>query len=72
MAAIVIDSLRQRSCVLSARLRRYKRASARKKENKSFGGDEKQFYRELSRAQLQDEQIEVPQIEDMAHYWSGI
>ena len=35
-------------------------------------GDEKRFYRELSRAQLQDKQTEVPKVENIAHCWSGI
>ena len=48
----MIDLLRQRLCTLSARLRRYKRASARKEETKSFGKNEKRFYHELSGAQF--------------------
>ena len=65
----LIGSLRQKLCVQSLRLRRYKRDGARKKQNKYFRNDEKWFYRELSRAELQNEKIEIPQDEDIADYW---
>ena len=43
-----------------------------KEKNKSVRKDERGFYREMNGAQLQDKVIEVPQVEDMADYWSGI
>ena len=52
--------------LLSKRPRRYKRASARHEKNRSFEKDKKRFYQELSEAQLQDKEIEVLQVDEMA------
>ena len=50
-------------------LRNHGDIHARKEQNKSFRKDEKQFYSKLGRVELQDKEIEIPQVEDMADYW---
>ena len=62
----VLSSSRQRLFFLAVRLWCYKRASARKKQNKSFR--KKTVYGELHGAQLQNTEIKISQVEDMADY----
>ncbi|XP_039755836.1 uncharacterized protein LOC120630638 [Pararge aegeria] len=70
-----LDTFKQKLALKVHRLRRYKKAQQRKKDNAIFATNEKMFYRNLNKPhtdRISDEKIETPTIEHLENFWSGI
>ncbi|CAH2226971.1 jg17912 [Pararge aegeria aegeria] len=68
-------TFKQKLALKVHRLRRYKKAQQRKKDNAIFATNEKMFYRNLNKPHtdtISDEKIETPTIEHLENFWSGI
>lgn len=67
-----IDTLKQKLAAKTGRLKRYKDCTKRKRENKSFYRNEKQFYRSLFANNTQQKDIKTPTENALTKYWSSI
>lgn len=69
----VLDQLKQILAVKSNRLRRYRESDLRRKQNKLFQTNEKQFYRSIQNDNVQGQnQGEVPDAQEVNKYWRDI
>lgn len=66
----ILDTLKQKLMIYSARLRRYKESNERRTDNALFNRNEKLFYRKITNT----EKIEItpPSKEQVTEFWSGI
>lgn len=68
-----LDTLKQKLALKSNRLKRYKKAEQRKKDNIQFATNEKTFYRNLGKQKTDTIQhSDPPTKEQLENYWSGI
>ena len=70
-----LDTLKQKLMALANRLRRYKQTTLRKSQNKMFNGNEKLFYRNLTRTpnnNIENNTVELPSNEELHVFWSSI
>lgn len=70
----IMDKLKQKLAVFSIRLRRYKKSSQRKLENKAFEKNQHGFYRNLENSHHNnvDQNNKHPENEDLKKFWSNI
>ncbi|XP_055380732.1 uncharacterized protein LOC129611562 [Condylostylus longicornis] len=66
----VLDTVKQKLSMYAKRLRRYRKSSKRNNDNKSFERSQKKFYASLKKVEC--DHTQVPTIEQMQQYCSGI
>lgn len=74
----ILDTLRQKLALKANRLRRYRVAAKRKRDNSTFAQSEKQFYRRLRSGPVSSEEGQerkdgqLPRESDIEDFWRGI
>ncbi|CAK1582520.1 unnamed protein product [Parnassius mnemosyne] len=70
-----LDTLKQKLALKVHRMRRYKKAQERKNDNAMFATNEKHFYRNLQKPQIDvttDTNTELPTSEQLETFWSSV
>ena len=67
-----IDTLKQKLCVMTGRLRRYKVSNKRRNDARMFNRNEKLFYRKLKEPKANHEEDAIPEKQKIREFWEEI